>query len=365
MSTDRPNLLFDSIKADRPKALFAMDGKAGRQEGDKLIFFPSRKHRTDIRGARTVTPVFKRQGLACLRSAALSIACLGLLCFVLPTRADVVLPGILSDHMVLGKSSTTAVWGKADPGEQVTVSLAGQSASTRADETGRWRVALDLTAVGAGPHEMVVKGKNELRIQDIVIGDIWVASGQSNMQFTLRGALGAEEEIAASTNPMLRHFKVAVTPSLEPLEDCEGTWELAGPGTAGDFSAVGYFFGKVLQKELGMPIGIVNATLGGTAAESWTSPEGLRKEPELAPVAEAQWKAAEEYLPLREKWIAAFEQWTKTTERADRRQGSAAEFAAIDAPLDNWSAITLPGPGAGWRPGSPVVSPDSRYPRKA
>lgn len=269
-----------------------------------------------------------------------------------PARADVVLPAILSDHMVLEKSSATAVWGKADPGEEVAITLAGQSASTTAGEDGRWRLTLDLKEAEAGPHEMVVKGKNEIRVRDVVVGDVWVAAGQSNMQFTLRGAAGADAEMAAPANPMLRHFKVKVVPSPDPLEDCEGKWEITGPDTVGDFTAVGYFFAKTLQKNLDVPIGLINASLGGTAAESWTSPDGLRKEPELGPVAEAQWKEAREYPERRKNWEAGFAEWTKTTNRADRREGAPSDFAAMDAGPEGWTTITLPGPLSGGESGA-------------
>lgn len=269
-------------------------------------------------------------------------------------EADVVLPAILSEHMVLEKSAATSIWGQSDPGEDVTVTLAGQTASAKAGEEGNWRTTLDLREASAGPHEMLVKGKNEVRVGDVLIGEVWLASGQSNMQFTLRGAQRAEEEIAAPVNPLLRHFKVAVKPSLDPLEDCEGSWEIAGPDTVANFTAVGYFFAKALQNELKVPMGIINATLGGTAAESWTSPDGLRKDPELAAAVEAQWKAAREYPDLQKNWETGFAEWTRTTGRADHREMPAAGFAAVEVPLEDWKTIKLPGkqpeaaPGARW-----------------
>lgn len=286
-----------------------------------------------------------------LRKPCWLLACASLSAFVGTTeiiRADVKLPVIISDHMVLEKSGATAVWGKADPGEEVTVALAGQTASAKAAADGKWRAVLDLSKAAAGPLQMTVRGKNEIQVEDVVIGDVWVASGQSNMQFELRGAQGAEEEIAAPANPLLRHFKVKVTSSLDPMEDCEGTWEIAGPKTLGEFTAVGYFFGKSLQKELGVPVGLINASLGGTAVESWTSPDGLRKEPELAGAAEAQWKSARDYPDLKREWLAGFQEWTKTTGRTDSRKGSVADYAAVDAPLEAWTPLKLPGkvPGA-------------------
>lgn len=269
-------------------------------------------------------------------------------------RADVVLPAILSDHMVLEKSATTTIWGKADPGEEVAIGLAGQSASVKAGDDGRWRAVLDLGGAAAGPHEMVVKGKNELRVRDVMIGEVWLASGQSNMQFVLRGALGDKEEMALPPNPMLRHFKVEVTPSLDPMEDCAGAWVIADAKTIGDFTAVGYFFAKALQRELGGPVGIINASLGGTASESWTSMDGMRKDPELAAAAEAQWKEARGYSDAKKQWEEAFAAWTKAMNRPDVRKGDPAEFASVKADLSAWQTIKLPGtvpgavPGARW-----------------
>lgn len=269
-------------------------------------------------------------------------------------RAEVSLPAIISDHMVLKRGESTAVWGKAAPGATVTVSLANRSADAKADEHGRWRVALDLREVSTGPHDLVVKAGNEIRVRDVLVGEVWVAAGQSNMQFELRGALEAEKELAAPANPGLRHFKVTVNPSPEPAEDCEGSWVVAGPTTVGDFSAVGYFFALALQETLQVPVGIINATLGGTAAESWMSAEGLRRDPELAPVAETQWKAAREYPALKATWPGEFEAWAKAHGRSDERRGEAAAFAATEADVTDWAVVRLPGnvpdgaPGARW-----------------
>ncbi len=276
----------------------------------------------------------------------------GVLASILPAYGGVVLPAILSDHMVLEKSASTVIWGKADPGENISIALAGQSATAKTGDDGRWKTSLDLSQAAAGPHEMVVKGNNEIRVRDVMIGDVWLASGQSNMQFILRGALGDAEELAAPPNPMLRHFKVKVTPSLDPLDDCEGAWEIAEPKTAGDFTAVGYFFAKALQKELGGPVGIINSSLGGTASESWTSGDGMLKDPELGAAASAQWKEAKGYSEAKRKWEEEFAAWTKSVDRPDRRKGNASEFAAVDADLSGWKTLKLPGAAPGALPGA-------------
>jgi sialate O-acetylesterase len=162
--------------------------------------------------------------------------------------ADVKLPAIISDHMVLEKSAKVPVWGKADPGEEVTVTLNGQSAKATADAAGKWTTTLDLKKSAPGPFEMSVEGKNKLAVADVVVGEVWVASGQSNMEWGVKNTLDSEKEIAGSANPLLRQFLVKKNPTREALEDTEGTWVAASPETTGNFTAVGYFFAKKLQK---------------------------------------------------------------------------------------------------------------------
>ncbi len=154
--------------------------------------------------------------------------------------ADVNLPAIISDHMVLQRSDNVPIWGTAAPGENVAVRMGEQMVSAQADARGKWRVRFDLSKSDAGPFEMIVSGRNEIRITDVLVGQVWLASGQSNMEFLLKDTIDGDKEMARSANPQLREFHVADYGSPEPLEDCQGQWKVAGPETSGGFSGVAY-----------------------------------------------------------------------------------------------------------------------------
>src|SRR3984885_15135612 len=157
--------------------------------------------------------------------------CAALLC-PLPfsvVRADVKLPKIISDHMILQKSDKTAVWGWAAPDEEVTVTLDTQSAKTKAGADGKWKVSLNLAKSGPGPFQLTIAGKNQIVISDVLVGQVWITSGQSNMEFKLTSAYGAPDEIAHSANPLLRQFYVPHSAMITPLDDCNGKRTVADP----------------------------------------------------------------------------------------------------------------------------------------
>ena len=203
-------------------------------------------------------------------------------------HADIRLPKVLSDRMVLQQNLPLVVWGHADPGESVKVSFRGQEAATQADSTGRWRVLLAPMAPG-GPFEMAVIGKNSLKLQDILVGDVWVCSGQSNMEWPMSQVNNAEQEIAAANFPRIRLFSVKHEVADTPQEDLTGEWTVTTPENIKDFSAVGYFFGRELHKDLNVPVGLIDSSWGGTPAESWTSEITLRNDLSLQPIL-WQWK---------------------------------------------------------------------------
>lgn len=211
----------------------------------------------------------------------LSCLVVGLALLPLLAAAEVRMPAILSDHLVLKRGADTPVWGKAAPDEAIVVTLGEATARTVTGADGRWRVTLDLTGSPAGPLVLTVEGKNRIAINDVLIGEVWLASGQSNMAFRLKAATDAEKEIAGSANFQLRQFEVARAEEANPAEDCKGVWVVAGPETVGAFSAVAYFFAKRLQGELQIPVGIINASVGGTPCEAWTSPEAIQADPHL------------------------------------------------------------------------------------
>ncbi len=207
-----------------------------------------------------------------------------LLAFVISALADVTLPAFFSEGMVLQRQRPCPIWGHATPGETVTATFRGQTVSTQADELGRWRLSLAPTSAGA-PYQLRVAGANNaITIENVAVGDVWVASGQSNMGWTLANSNDAEKEIAASTFPNIRFFKVANAVSEIPLDDVTGEWKPSMPETSGPFSGVAYFFARHLHQKTRVPIGILQTAWGGTPAESWISARSLAADPALLQV---------------------------------------------------------------------------------
>jgi sialate O-acetylesterase len=186
--------------------------------------------------------------------------------------ADVKPHALCGDGMVLQQKGKVNVWGTADAGEKVTVKFRGQEQSATAGEDGRWLVTLDAGAAG-GPLPMTIAGKNTLEYKNVLVGEVWVCSGQSNMEWSVGISSKEEEQKAKETpaNPMLRMFTVKKNVAQAPVNDVTGSWQEAGPDTVGGFSAVGYFFGRDLQKSLNVPVGLIHTSWGGTRAEAWTS----------------------------------------------------------------------------------------------
>ena len=187
----------------------------------------------------------------------------------LTAMANVSVSGLFTDHAVLARSEKTPVFGRADAGEAVTVSIAGLSVSATADANGKWRVNLDLSKAGEGPFELVIQGKNTITVKDVLVGEVWLCSGQSNMGFQLRSEERAKELIAESANPKIRLFQLRIHASVKPEEDVAGEWRIVAPDNVGSFTAVGYLFGKFVQAELGCPMGLINNAWGGSAVEGW------------------------------------------------------------------------------------------------
>ncbi|HAX43739.1 MAG TPA: sialate O-acetylesterase [Prosthecobacter sp.] len=213
-----------------------------------------------------------------------------LLSTAVPALADVTLPALFSDHMVMQADVNAPVWGWADAGEEVTVSLAGHQATARTGADGRWRTNLPPMKSRAEPLTLTVEGKNKLVIQDVLIGEVWLASGQSNMAFQFSRGQYAQAETEAAALPQVRMFTVKAQSTRAPQERCEGAWVVATPETVGAFSAVAWFFGKELHGRLGAPVGMINSSWGGTDIAAWTSEEAQAGVPALKEAMEA-WKA--------------------------------------------------------------------------
>ncbi|MEX2186108.1 MAG: sialate O-acetylesterase [Pirellulales bacterium] len=214
----------------------------------------------------------------------LLIACIALAASV---RADVKLASIFGDGMVLQCDMAAPVWGWAEPGEEVTVAFGDQKKTTKADDKGRWQIKLDALKASNEGGKLVVSAANNIELQDVLVGEVWICSGQSNMEFGLNGTLNAKEELAAADHPQIRLFDVpGHTTSPLPQDTCNGRWATCAPNTAGGFSAVGYFFGRRLQQELKVPVGLVGSNWGGTRIEPWISPAGFRSVDELKKTAD-------------------------------------------------------------------------------
>ena len=232
--------------------------------------------------ANPARPVWKTGLRSKVVAAALSISAA---CGV--ARADVVLPKVIASHMVLQQKMPLTIWGTADRDEEVTVSIGDNKSTTKAGADGKWSVKLKEMTAG-GPHEMVVKGKNEIKLVDVLIGEVWVASGQSNMEWSVSNSNNPKDEIAAAKYPNIRLFHVRKVPAVTPANEVvlDRDWSECSPETIANFSAVAYFFGREIHKELNVPVGLINTSWGGTAIEPWTPIVGFESVESLKPIAE-------------------------------------------------------------------------------
>lgn len=256
--------------------------------------------------------------------------------FTTMSRADVRVPAIFSDHMVLQCEKPAAVWGWAEPGEAVAVTLGEVEKSTTAGTDGRWSVALEPAASKSRSQTMTVRGRNLITVNDVLIGEVWLCSGQSNMAMQLNGLHGkvdrAEEEIAAADHPQMRMFVhdapysiyELATPPQKPLTDRSGKWVVCSPATAAQFSAIAYFFGRDIQRELRRPVGLVVSSVGGTPIEAWTSLSAQQMEPGIQPVLGDWQNRLKGYDSRRElkEFATAKQTWLKQRAAA-RKQGIA------------------------------------------
>lgn len=237
-------------------------------------------------------------------------------------QADVRLSEVFGEHMVLQRDRPLRIWGQATPGQTLSVELAGRQASTRVGADGRWRVQLAPLPAG-GPHRLRVKGDQVVELQDVLIGDVWLLGGQSNMEWPLAQTDTGAQEIASPQNPQLRHLRVPHRASVRPeAEIAPAPWVVAEPGRVGEFSAVGYHFARQMQAVQGVPIGLINTAWGGSMLETWVRRDAALRDPDLAPAVRA--------LP--------------------------ADFAAYAAALRQ----RMQGRVAAWQPGLPLQGVDTR-----
>lgn len=189
--------------------------------------------------------------------------------------ATVRLPNIFGDNMILQRDKPIPVWGWADKNEKITIRFNQQTKTVKADKNGQWKVLLNPEKAG-GPYNLSVKGHNDITVHDVLMGDVWICSGQSNMEFHVKDVFNADKEKAASANPDIRHFYLPKDISATPKADIkQSAWLPASPENTGEFTAVGYFFARALNEQLHVPIGLIHTSWGGTIVETWISREGL------------------------------------------------------------------------------------------
>jgi len=261
------------------------------------------------------------------RAMVTAIVCSGVFMASTPVlRADVKLPNLLSDGMVLQQGMNVDIWGTAEPGESVSVSFQGQKVSGVAGVGGEWKVKLDPLHAG-GPFTMTIAGKNTITLHDVLVGEVWVCSGQSNMEMALvafapwsKGVTNYEDEIAHSNNPNLRMFAVEKTAATKPQNDVNGSWVAAGPQTVSSWSAAAYFFGRDLQRTLNVPIGLINSSWGGTPAESWTSRATLESDPEFQSILDSSTKLISTYPKLYDDFSQQLARWRQDSDRPKAKE---------------------------------------------
>lgn len=224
----------------------------------------------------------------------------------LSAQAELWMPSIFSSHMVLQQKQKNPIWGKADPGAVLTVQFGDQVQEVTVGADGRWMAALKPRTAGNTAYDLRVSLDAEsLYFDDILIGEVWVASGQSNMQWSVKQSNDPEKEIAAAKYPNLRLFYVKRVVADTPQEDCEGTWEACTPETIPGFSAVAYYFGRELHQKLNIPVGLIHTSWGGTPSESWTSQETVDKVAAFAPITK--------------RWEDVLAKWPETKVEYDKK----------------------------------------------
>jgi sialate O-acetylesterase len=201
-----------------------------------------------------------------------------LLALLSAARAEIKLPAIVGDNMVLQQKQANPIWGWDSPGTEVTVAFAGQTKSAKADASGKWTVKLDALPANAKPTTMTIKGSNSRVLQNILVGEVWICSGQSNMQMNVAGCWDGDLEIATAKFPNIRLISVPQVGTQEAQDDFKGEWKPCSPETVGGFSAVGYFYGRLLHQMLDVPVGLINNAWGGSSAEAWVRRDVLEKD---------------------------------------------------------------------------------------
>lgn len=263
---------------------------------------------------------------------------------IAPVNASITIFPLFSSHAVLQRDDHVPIWGKSGANEPVTVTLADEKVCTRADEQGHWKVVLNLEKAPPGPHTLVVRSPSgEATAEDIMLGEVWMAAGQSNMEFPLARVLAAEAELALPPNPQLRYFTVPHTGLPAPSDDVRGEWVVDTAATRSHFSAVAYFCGKELQRELQCPVGMIESAWSGSACEAWTSMPTIKTNAAVRPTAEKLWAQDAENRSRKDTFSQEYTAWLRAAERADSHPDDSHRYADENVPTNDWTAVHTPG----------------------
>lgn len=300
------------------------------------------------------------------------------LALITALRAEVKLASPFADHMVLQREMPVPVWGWADPGEKVTVSFAGKKTSATAGADGKWMMRLEALEASAESRDFIVSGKNTLALKDVLVGEVWLGSGQSNMDFVISrkrqyfaGVIEEEKEIAAANYPLIRMFTGKAAKAYTPQDTVGGEWLVCSPGTVPGFSAVGYFFARQLQKEINVPIGIITEAFGASCAHAWIRREAMLDDPACKAVLDDFDARVKAFAPLTDEenkqWEEAAAKAKAEGKRAPRKPRSdpvqdqhnaTVMFNGMIAPIVPYAIR-----GVLWYQGESITAPKELFPR--
>ena len=282
-----------------------------------------------------------------------------LLCLTGLSASALSLPRVFSDNMVLQRDIPVKVWGWAEPGQSVDVSFAGQQKTASAGPDGKWSVTLTPLSANAEPANLsITAGGQTVSITNVLVGEVWICSGQSNMEWTLGGTHNAKETIAAANLPQIRQFKVQLTTHSRPQRDLKGEWAVCSPATAANFTAVGFHFGRQLHQKLNVPIGLINTSWGGTRIEPWTDPAGFALSPKLQEISALIANADQVLRQNQAARLDQYDAWIKQSREALAKQAELPAFPGAmpehplsrsDRPTAIYNAMVAPLVGYGIR----------------
>ena len=254
-------------------------------------------------------------------SVSLVLIFLAIFLAVPTTCANVTVPDVISNSMVLQRDQAIRIWGTADPGETVVVKFGTQTQNAQASVDGNWQVALKPMSANITPSTMTISGHNTITLDDVLVGEVWIVAGQSNMQFTLAESADGEAAIAAASDSAIRLFNISRTVAFQHESGSLALWQAVSPKSVQRFSAAGYYFAVQLRNALHVPIGVINSSYGGTQAEAWTPVEYLLASPDLRPCVERTKIWDEERPRVKAEYEQRMQQWREAAEKG-RAEGT-------------------------------------------